>query len=118
MPIECRDRDIAISPANGRLDIHVGTDLVATTEAALAVAEPGQPVRYYVPVADVRGGALVPSATRTTCPFKGEANYFDLLADGARLRDAVWTYADPCDQVAPLAGHVAFWGDAVRIALH
>ena len=41
----------------------------------------------------------------------------DVHEDAAarRLADAVWSYREPYEAVAPIAGHVAFYGDRVEV---
>ena len=41
----------------------------------------------------VRSEHLRPSATRTVCPWKGTASYYDVVVAGQVNRDAAWTYA-------------------------
>ncbi len=71
---------------------------------------------HYFPAASVRQEFLRPSATTTTCHWKGEASYHTLVVDGEENKDAAWTYATPLDAAAKLGitGHVAFW-KGVRI---
>ncbi|MGD2153703.1 MAG: DUF427 domain-containing protein [Gemmatimonadales bacterium] len=45
----------------------------------------------------------------TTCPWKGEASYFDIVVDGQTNRDAAWYYPEPSDEASHIKGHVAFW---------
>jgi uncharacterized protein (DUF427 family) len=59
-------------------------------------------------------GALVqehfrPSATHTTCGWKGEASYYDVVVDGKENRDAAWFYPSPKEAARNITGHVAFW---------
>ena len=63
----------------------------------------------YVPRAAVRAQYLMPSATRTTCPWKGEAHYHSLSVNGAENKDAAWYYPDPKPAAANIKDHVAFW---------
>jgi uncharacterized protein (DUF427 family) len=63
----------------------------------------------YFPPDAVRREHLRPSATHTTCSWKGVASYYDVLVEGAENRDAAWTYPDPKPAAAEIAGYVAFW---------
>jgi uncharacterized protein (DUF427 family) len=63
----------------------------------------------YFPPASVKREHLRPSATHTTCPWKGVASYYDVVVNGEVNRDAAWYYPDPKDAARNIAGHVAFW---------
>ena len=63
----------------------------------------------YFPMSAVRQDYLQPSATESVCPWKGTANYFNLLVNGATNADAVWTYRQPLAAASQIAGPVAFW---------
>jgi uncharacterized protein (DUF427 family) len=110
----CLPKDIKIRPAPGRLHIFFDDAEIVSTTKALELDEPGSPLRYYVPLSEVRPDMLLDSDTRTTCPYKGTAHYFHLRSATATANDAVWYYPDPCEQVAQIEGHVAFWGNRVR----
>jgi uncharacterized protein (DUF427 family) len=38
-------------------------------------------------------------------------------APGGQLTDAGWTYREPYDSVASIAGHVAFYTDHLKVVL-
>ncbi|KAI0506524.1 DUF427-domain-containing protein [Xylaria bambusicola] len=59
-----------------------GTE-VARAPSCFQLYETGLPVRFYLPVTSVRLDLLRESATVTACPYKGEANYYDVLLGGA-----------------------------------
>ena len=63
----------------------------------------------YFPPASVKREHLRPSATHTTCAWKGVASYYDVVVDGEVNHDAAWYYPDPKDAARNIAGHVAFW---------
>jgi uncharacterized protein (DUF427 family) len=63
----------------------------------------------YFPPGAVKQEHLRPSATHTTCAWKGVASYYDVVVDGEVNRDAAWYYPDPKDAARNIAGHVAFW---------
>lgn len=63
----------------------------------------------YFPVEAVRAELLRPSATHTTCAWKGTASYYDVVVGGQVNRDAAWYYPEPKEAAHDIAGHVAFW---------
>ncbi|MFC5997214.1 DUF427 domain-containing protein [Quadrisphaera sp. GCM10027208] len=69
---------------------------------------------HYFPRSSVREDLLRPSATTTRCPWKGEASYYSLEADGRRSEDAVWYYPEPSPRAEMVRDRVAFWKD-VRV---
>lgn len=97
-----------LEPSARRLRIVVDGQVVADTTAARLLHETGLMPVYYVPLEDVRPGALEPSELRTHCPFKGDASYFDVRVGDEVRADAVWTYPEPIPGCPPLAGLVAF----------
>ena len=64
---------------------------------------------HYFPLDDVRSEYLVASTHKTSCPWKGMAEYYSLAVDGSENRDAAWYYADPKPAAKNIAGRVAFW---------
>jgi uncharacterized protein (DUF427 family) len=64
---------------------------------------------HYFPADALKRQYVEPSATRTTCPWKGEASYYSLRVDGAVNPDAVWYYPQPKPAASAVAGRVAFW---------
>lgn len=64
---------------------------------------------HYFPLGAVKPGILIPSATTSTCPWKGTAEYYSLRVGERENRDAAWYYADPKPAAAEIAGRVAFW---------
>lgn len=81
--------------------------MVDTTGAVL-LHETGMLPRWYLPEGDVAPGSLKDSATRTSCPFKGEARYWHVGVDRCRLEGAAWSYPGPVPGCPPLAGFVSF----------
>jgi uncharacterized protein (DUF427 family) len=63
----------------------------------------------YFPPDSVRPEYFQPSSTHTTCPWKGEASYYDVVVGGERNRDAAWYYPHPKEAARHIAGYVAFW---------
>jgi uncharacterized protein (DUF427 family) len=64
---------------------------------------------HYFPRESIRQEHFRPSATRTTCAWKGQASYYDIVVEGTLNKDAAWYYADPTPEAASIKGRVAFW---------
>jgi uncharacterized protein (DUF427 family) len=84
-------------------------ETIAETRRSLRVLETSHPPAYYIPMAAVRQGVLVPSSLRTWCEFKGEAAYFDVVLGDAVAAAAAWQYPRPAPGYEAMAGHVAFF---------
>jgi uncharacterized protein (DUF427 family) len=63
----------------------------------------------YFPPEAVRQEYLAKSETHTTCPWKGEASYYDVTVNGKTNADAAWYYPNPKDAAARIKGRIAFW---------
>ena len=91
--------------------------VIASTKDALLLTEEGHAPVHYIPREHVTMDFLHPSDKRTTCPFKGEARYWSISAEGAAATDAAWAYDDPKEGARAIAGYVAFYPDKVRITV-
>lgn len=99
---------ISLHRQAGRVRIRAGDSVVADSGAAIELRESGYPARQYIPRDDVDMGKLVRSTTVTHCPFKGDASYYSIALDGETLTDAAWSYEQPFEAVADIAGHLSF----------
>ena len=63
-------------------------------------------MRGRIPVARevVRMELLVPSASKTTCPYKGQASYWDAVVGGVVVEDAAWCYEHPHPEAVAVRG--------------
>ncbi|MDT7542447.1 MAG: hypothetical protein QOE33_2351 [Acidobacteriota bacterium] len=64
---------------------------------------------HYFPEDAVRREHFRASDTHTTCPWKGEASYYDIVVGTETNRDAAWYYPHPKEAAKEITGHVAFW---------
>lgn len=109
---------ITVTPTAGRVVVTLGERTIADTTAALTLDEAGYSPVQYVPIADVDPDVLKRSDHATYCPYKGDASYYSLVADGQTVDNAVWTYEAPYDAVAEVAGHVAFYPTAADVRIY
>lgn len=79
----------------------------------VAIAESDETVivegNHYFPAESVKTEYLQPSSTHTTCPWKGEASYYDVVVNGETNKDAAWYYPEPKAAAAEIKDHIAFW---------
>ena len=107
---------IIVEPDPNRIIVRAGEAVIGDTGKGLTLREASYPAVHYIPREDVEMGALRRSAHSSSCPYKGEAAYFDIVSLGEPGRNAVWSYEQPFDAVADIAGHLAFYPDRVSIA--
>lgn len=99
------------------VQVRAGDVVVADSRRPRLLFETGLPVRYYVPKLDVRQDLLVPSDTRTRCPYKGEAVYWSIEAGGTRLEDTVWSYPAPIPEAPKIENLLAFFNEKLDIVV-
>lgn len=110
------EHPITIEPTPGTVTVRAGDRQIARTSRALTLREASYPPVQYIPLADVDPAVLRESGTATYCPYKGEASYYSVQADGGQLlEDLIWTYQHPYPAVAQIEGHVAFYPDRTAI---
>lgn len=104
---------ITIAPHPRRVIVRVGGAVVADTTRALVMRAPGSADTVYIPREDVDMTRLVRTAHVTHCPYKGDASYWTVQSGARTAENAVWSYEMPYDDVAPIAGYLAFYADRV-----
>jgi len=63
----------------------------------------------YFPPDSIVTELFRPSASHTTCPWKGTASYYDVVVGGKTNKDAAWYYPAPLKGAEHIRNHVAFW---------
>lgn len=71
---------------------------------------------HYFPPESLNDEYLEPRDYRTTCPWKGEAHYYDVVVNGDRKEDTAWYYPDPSDEASEIKDYVAFYTSEVDVA--
>ena len=107
------DHPITVEPNPHRVVVRLNGRTVADTKRALTLKEASYPPVLYVPREDADMALLERTARSTHCPYKGDAAYYTIRADGRTAENAIWTYEQPYPAVAAIAGHLAFYPDRV-----
>lgn len=113
MKIPGPNHPITITPSAKRVRVIFNGQVVADTRRALALREAAYSPVQYIPLADANMDLFARTAHSTHCPYKGDASYFTLSADGRTSENAVWSYEAPYPAVAEIKEHLAFYPDRV-----
>lgn len=118
-PVYTHPRDpytrVDILASSRHVQVVVDGVKVADSTNPRILFETGLPPRFYLPLADVRMDLLTPSDTETHCPYKGTANYWNVVLDGKVHPDAVWTYRTPFPESQKIAGLASFYNERVEL---
>ena len=89
--------------------VRAGEVEIARSRSVIRVLETASPPTFYLPLADVHREYLEPAGGRSYCEWKGEARYWHVVAGGARIERAAWSYPDPLPPFVDLKWHLAFY---------
>ncbi len=109
------DHPITITANPRRVRVSAGDTVIADSTHALTLKEASYPAVQYVPREDVNMALLKRTERVTHCPYKGDARYFSIQANGKTLENAIWSYETPFPAMAQISGHLAFYPDKVKI---
>jgi uncharacterized protein (DUF427 family) len=107
------DHPITITPNAKRVRVSFGGQTIADTTKALTLQEASYPAVLYIPRADAKMDLLKKTDNATHCPYKGDASYFSIQADGKTAENAVWSYEQPFPAMAEIKDYLAFYPNRV-----
>jgi uncharacterized protein (DUF427 family) len=108
---------VDVLSSSRHVEVRVGGVLVAESRRPRLLFETGLPVRYYLPKLDVKQELLVPSPTRSRCPYKGEAVYWSVRDGDELLEDIVWSYPAPIPEAPKIENLLAFYNEKTDITV-
>jgi uncharacterized protein (DUF427 family) len=106
---------ITVEPFDGVVTVTFSDAVIASSDEALVLKEGDYPPVFYLPFKDIYFDFLKPSDNRTHCPYKGDASYWNVTAVGEALKDVMWAYREPYDEMGTIRDHGAFYANKVRI---
>jgi len=86
---------------------------IADTRRAVTLREASYKPVFYIPRSDADMSLLKRTDHQTHCPYKGDASYFSIVADGRSAENAVWSYEQPFPAVGEIKDYLAFYPDRV-----
>jgi uncharacterized protein (DUF427 family) len=104
-------------PSSRHVRVSLDGTVLAESTSPVLLFETGLPTRYYLPEEDVRLDLLTPSANRSHCPYKGDADRYWDLAGHPEGRGLAWSYADPYPAVGLVKDRVAFYDELVDLTV-
>ena len=111
------EHKISLLPFDGTVRVRLDDIKIAATINGLKMIEGTYSPVYYIPWGDCQKQYFSKSAHTTFCPFKGTASYWDLVIDSKTCGNCVWGYENPLDEMAKIAGYVAFYSEKVSIEI-
>lgn len=82
--------------------------LLAESDQAIIIED-----NHYFPSASIKRRYFRASDTTSNCPWKGTANYFDIVVNNDINKDAAWTYTTPKPAANEIKDYFAFWKGVV-----
>jgi uncharacterized protein (DUF427 family) len=114
-PIYVHPRDpykrVDVLASSRHVEVRLDGVTVASSRQPRILFETSLPPRYYLPLPDVRTDLLRPSATETSCPYKGTASYWSI----GDHEDIVWIYRSPLPESQKVAGMACFYNEKVDL---
>ena len=68
---------------------------------------------HYFPHDSINKNYFQESKTHTTCSWKGEASYYNIVVNGETNKDAAWYYPNIKEAAKEINNYVAFWKGVV-----
>lgn len=107
--------EISIRPAPGTWVVRAAGAVLGESSNALELIEGEYPPVIYFPRDDISMAFFDRSETTSSCPHKGEASYFHLIAKSGTYEDAAWSYEAAKPEVAAIEGYLAFYTSKVAV---
>lgn len=64
---------------------------------------------HYFPPDSIKSEYFESSSSKSTCPWKGLASYYNVVVEGEMNRNAAWYYPAPNQAADNIKGYIAFW---------
>jgi uncharacterized protein (DUF427 family) len=99
---------VHVSESPRHVRVILGGEVIADSQRAKLVREAEVLPVYYFPRQDVRTELFTATVRKTQCPYKGDASYWSIDANGKRAENATWSYSNPLPDAAGIRDHFAF----------
>ncbi|MEX0405496.1 DUF427 domain-containing protein [Aquibium sp. LZ166] len=104
----------SLEPFRGTVNVMFRDAMIASTDRAIVVKEPGRASLYYIPFDHIYFEFLKQSPT-TRKLEEGEARFWNVSAVGESADDVMWAFDAPAVDYGLLRSHGAFDSDKVTV---
>ena len=102
-----------LEPTSARVEVVLGGETIAITNAAWRVLETSHPPSYYLPRAAFVAGSAAPAAGISHCEWKGAATYWTLRGGGREALGGAWSFEQPSVAFVAIRGYLSVYPDRV-----
>ena len=118
-PIHGHPRDpyhrVDVRSSSRRVVIRRDGEVIADSSRPKLVFETGNPIRYYLPLADVRIELLSKSDYVSACPYKGDGQHWHLSSNGNAVENVAWSLPHPLPEGLAAVDHVCFYPKKIEV---
>lgn len=100
--------DFKIVPTRSDTFIRIDGGIIGRSAKGVILVEGDAKPVIYVPSADVAEVFLEPSEHRETCPWKGEARYYNIVTKDRVIKNAAWRFDNPPPEAEAIRGLLTF----------
>lgn len=108
---------IRVTKAAGTWVVRAGGAVIGESAQALELVEGDRAPVIYFPRADIAMAFLERGDRVSDTPHLGRATHYTIVTKSRNLPDAAWSYEDPAEALARIAGHLAFYTDDDLVAV-
>ncbi len=118
-PVHPSSRDpyhrVDVRSSSRHVVVRHAEEFVAESDRPKLMFETGNPIRYYLPLADVRVELLTESDYVSACPYKGDGQHWHLSNGGERVENAAWSLPHPLPEGLAAAEYICFYPEKVEV---
>ncbi|MGB0658840.1 MAG: DUF427 domain-containing protein [Mangrovicoccus sp.] len=109
------DQYITTRPSDKTWVVRAGGAVIAESRGTVELSEGDLPPVIYFPREDIAMMFLEQTSQTSSCPHKGEAVYFSIMAKSYTLENAGWSYENPKPEAERIKGMIAFYAKGLTI---
>ncbi|NJN84869.1 MAG: DUF427 domain-containing protein [Caldilineaceae bacterium] len=102
-----------LAPDTRHIQVRAGDRVLADSRRTIRVLETASPPTFYIPPEDVTIALLRPAPGASVCEWKGAARYWALFEGPTAAAEIGWSYPNPTDGFAAIAGFFSFYPSRV-----